>query len=146
MQKEPVPPFGWSFVDNKEQAAYLADLGSTNPTSELVFALVAPFPTITDDVTAQAFLNFWKTGGDESVHARKLLVTPAIYEALKDQWGYPAANLVETMAVTKILDTAWSMTGYWAVIPFEKIEPKWKVIAIDGQSPIHNDFDSSNTS
>jgi len=38
------------------------------------------------------------------------------------------------------------MTGYWAVIPFEKIEPKWKVIAIDGQSPIHNDFDSSNTS
>ena len=29
----------------------------------------------------------------------------------------------------------------WAVIPFERISPEWKVIAIDGQSPLHRSFD-----
>ena len=29
----------------------------------------------------------------------------------------------------------------WAIIPFEQIEPKWKVLMIDGQSPIQKKFD-----
>ena len=27
--------------------------------------------------------------------------------------------------------------------PFEEIQPKWKVISVDGQSPIHKDFDAN---
>ena len=29
----------------------------------------------------------------------------------------------------------------WAIIPFDQIEPRWKVISIDGNSPIRKDFD-----
>ena len=29
----------------------------------------------------------------------------------------------------------------WAIIPFEKIEPKWKVLTVDGQSPIQKKYD-----
>src|SRR5690606_29759489 len=28
----------------------------------------------------------------------------------------------------------------WAIVPFETLEPRWKVLAIDGLSPIHKDF------
>jgi len=28
----------------------------------------------------------------------------------------------------------------WAVVPFEKLEPRWKVISIDGNSPVHKGF------
>jgi poly-gamma-glutamate synthesis protein (capsule biosynthesis protein) len=39
------------------------------------------------------------------------------------------------------MDLAWN-TSAWAIIPFEDIQPKWKVLAVDGQSPIHKNFDA----
>ncbi|MFN2195828.1 MAG: CapA family protein, partial [Anaerolineales bacterium] len=29
----------------------------------------------------------------------------------------------------------------WAIVPFEALEPRWKVLAVDGQSPIRKDFE-----
>ena len=40
-----------------------------------------------------------------------------------------------------LLQTAWEQEGTWAVIPFEQLEPRWKVIAVDGKSPYVPDFD-----
>jgi poly-gamma-glutamate synthesis protein (capsule biosynthesis protein) len=42
----------------------------------------------------------------------------------------------------QLLDTAWTESA-WAIIPFESINPKWKVLTVNGQSPIHKDFDVS---
>jgi poly-gamma-glutamate synthesis protein (capsule biosynthesis protein) len=45
------------------------------------------------------------------------------------------------------LEEAWAAQAQlsWqpvmALIPFEVVEPRWRVLAVDGQSPIHNDFD-----
>ena len=39
------------------------------------------------------------------------------------------------------MDTAWKESA-WAIIPFEDIQPKWKVLSVDGQSPIRKDFDA----
>jgi len=36
----------------------------------------------------------------------------------------------------QLLGTVWNQMPAWAIIPFEQIEPKWKVLMIDGQSPI----------
>ena len=43
----------------------------------------------------------------------------------------------------KLLESAWTAGTAWAIIPFEEVVPKWKVLTIDGDSPIHNDFDPS---
>jgi poly-gamma-glutamate synthesis protein (capsule biosynthesis protein) len=32
------------------------------------------------------------------------------------------------------------MRPSWALIPFESLEPRWKVLSVDGQAPIHKDF------
>ena len=29
------------------------------------------------------------------------------------------------------------------IVPFESLDPKWKVLTVDGQSPIHKDFDAT---
>jgi len=42
-----------------------------------------------------------------------------------------------------LLDTAWSDFGSWAIVPFEALEPKWKVLTVNGQSPIRKNFDIS---
>src|SRR5690606_9804804 len=40
----------------------------------------------------------------------------------------------------KLLESAWISQNTWAIIPFEELQPRWKVLLIDGQSPIHKDF------
>ena len=39
----------------------------------------------------------------------------------------------------QLLDTAWNESA-WAIIPFENLSPRWKVLTIDGQSPIRKNF------
>jgi len=40
-----------------------------------------------------------------------------------------------------LLDAAWSDHPAWAIVPFESLEPRWKVLTIDGQSPVRKGFD-----
>jgi poly-gamma-glutamate synthesis protein (capsule biosynthesis protein) len=40
------------------------------------------------------------------------------------------------------LATAWTEPSTWAIIPFEEIQPKWKVLAVDGISPLQKSFDA----
>jgi poly-gamma-glutamate synthesis protein (capsule biosynthesis protein) len=51
---------------------------------------------------------------------------------------------VRTAPADELLDAVWADMPSWAVIPFEEIQPRWKVLMVDGQSPVHKDFDSSN--
>jgi poly-gamma-glutamate synthesis protein (capsule biosynthesis protein) len=58
-------------------------------------------------------------------------------------WGKPAAGSVQSMPADKLLETAWNESAL-AIIPFDALEPKWKVLTVDGQSPIRKDFDVMN--
>jgi hypothetical protein len=66
--------------------------------------------------------------------------TRAAFEA---RWGPPGSSRVETLAESEIIDSAWASRSDWAIVPFEQIEPRWKVLRIDGISPLDNDFNLS---
>ncbi len=107
--------------------------------SQWIFALVAPFSTVQDSIDAQEFLSFWQTGASDA--ATELVVDLTVFSALSSRFGMPAAN-VKMMAPTELL--AYCQANHaWAVIPFERISPPWKVIQIDGQSPLHKSFDQN---
>jgi poly-gamma-glutamate synthesis protein (capsule biosynthesis protein) len=99
-----------------------------------VYALVAPFPTITDDVTSEELASLWTSGG---VQLRMAESTLRAFTAI---WGEPAAGSVRSVDEKQLLDIAWSEST-WAIVPFESLDPKWKVLMIDGQSPIRKKFD-----
>ena len=40
----------------------------------------------------------------------------------------------------EILGAAWDSSS-WAIVPFERLEPRWKVLEVDGQSPLRKSFD-----
>ena len=79
--------------------------------------------------------------------ASSLLSTPFWMEAstlaaFSALWGDPnPAFLVSTAPKEALLDSAWSKQPSFAIIPFEDIEPQWKVLSIDGKSPLRKDFD-----
>ena len=55
-------------------------------------------------------------------------------------WAGPAEGVVQVLPADQLLDEAWA-SGAWAIIPFEAIQPRWKVLAVDSQSPLRQDFD-----
>jgi Bacterial capsule synthesis protein PGA_cap len=109
-----------------------------------VYALVAPFPTVTDGVTFDELKLAWTQDiAPATFNGRPLLMEESTLAAFSVLWGEPASGSVRVIAADQLLDTAWSEMPSWAIIPFESLEPKWKVLTIDGQSPIRKKFDVS---
>ena len=98
-----------------------------------IYALVAPFPTIKDGVTSDELRSLWTDGG------APLLMAESTLGAFTAIWGEPAPGSVRTVPDDQLLDTAWR-ESMWAIIPFESLDPKWKVLTVDGQSPIRKGF------
>ncbi|WKZ49240.1 MAG: CapA family protein [Anaerolineales bacterium] len=105
-----------------------------------VYALVAPFPTVTDGVTLDQLQTAWTQG--ILLNGTPLLVDESTRDALTLLWDAPAASAIRIVSTGDLLATAWAESA-WAIVPFEDIQPKWKVLAIDGQSPIRKNFDAS---
>jgi poly-gamma-glutamate synthesis protein (capsule biosynthesis protein) len=109
-----------------------------------VYALVAPFPTVTDNVSADEVKNVWTRGDIPSAfNGQPLLMDESTRAAFTTLWGEPAADALRILPAEDLLDTAWSELPSWAIVPFEELDTKWKVLTIDGQSPIRKNFDLS---
>ncbi len=117
-------------------------LGISDAGSSWIYALVAPFPTVTDDVTYADLLSIWKGIPAGPLAGRALLMDESTLAAFAAIWGEPASGSVRSVPAGGLLDAAWSEMPVWAIIPFEDIQPKWKVLSMDGQSPIRNDFNA----
>ena len=109
--------------------------------SPWTYALVAPFPTIVDNVTSQELLSAWSGTPFGPFAGRPLLMEESTLQTFTKLWGTPASGAVTVLPADQLLDTAWQQMPAWAIISFEQIEPKWKVLMIDGQSPIQKKFD-----
>ncbi|HET9914984.1 MAG TPA: CapA family protein [Anaerolineales bacterium] len=107
-----------------------------------LYTLVAPFPTVTDGVTFDELHVAWTEGTAPAPFSGvPLLMDESTLAALTALWDEPAAGAVRIVAADRLLEEAWSAMPSWGIIPFEKLEPKWKVLTIDGQSPIRKNFD-----
>jgi poly-gamma-glutamate synthesis protein (capsule biosynthesis protein) len=136
-------PSGWKLTDQKNQATLSLDVlpaDQKDPGAVVwIYALTAPFPTVTDDYTLTDLKQAWKNGPAADAPFQSLLVDPATQAVFSTLWG-PAGKQVRTLASDQLLDTAWKEKTTWAIVPFEALEPRWKVILLDGQSPVEKAF------
>jgi poly-gamma-glutamate synthesis protein (capsule biosynthesis protein) len=63
------------------------------------------------------------------------------YGVLAAWWGEPTPQMVKILPAGQLLDYAWTNRPSWAIVPFEDIEPRWKVLEVDSISPLRKDFD-----
>src|SRR5688500_1566715 len=109
-----------------------------------IFTLVAPFPTVKDGVTFDELHLAWTEGTAPAPFSGiPLLMDQATLAAFTALWDAPAAEAVQVIPSDQLLDIAWTEISSWALIPFELLEPRWKVLTVDGQSPIRKGFDIS---
>lgn len=139
-------------VDDPDQAALRLAAGA-HPTAgsetvlaetAWVYALAAPFPTLTDSVTLAEVQAFWRGEPAGSLDG-SLLVAPQTLGVFEAWWGPSAAEDLRIAGEEELLDAAWEIGAgrAWAILPFEAIQPRWKVIRVDGLSPLDRVFDET---
>jgi poly-gamma-glutamate synthesis protein (capsule biosynthesis protein) len=111
--------------------------------STWIYALVAPFPTVTDGITSRELIANWKGSPTGPFAGHPLLMDPLTLAAFTTLWGSPASGTVQTVPAEKLLDVAWVNKPSWAIVPFELLDPRWKVLEVDDQSPIRKDFEGT---
>jgi hypothetical protein len=132
----------WLSLAAQPQGASLTLVpGGAPALSHWVYALVAPFPTIPDGVSAADLQNAWHGRDSGPFAGRPLLMDEATYHAWAAVWGPAEQGVVNLVTSERLVERAWERRPAWAILPFESLESRWKVLTVDGLSPIQADFE-----
>jgi hypothetical protein len=115
----------------------------TSQTTVWIYALVTAFPTATDSVSVVDLQNTWAGTPSGPFAGRFLWLDEATLRSFTALWGAPGPGSVRVASADQLVNSVWNDSPAWAIVPFEGLEPRWKVLSVDGQSPVHNDFDPS---
>ncbi len=110
--------------------------------AEWVYALVAPFPTVTDGISFAELMRIWRGKPSAKDHPIRLILSAETHAVLSSRWGKPDALFVRVVAADELLEQSWKQRNDWAIIPFEQIEPRWKVLRVNQRSPLDQEFES----
>ncbi len=133
-------------VENKAEATIWLDVDSIlgnrisnneYRTSVWVYALVAAFPTLRDEVSFDELKAAWS--GNEQA----LFLTESTFEAMKTIFGGEPGSGVEIVPAEGLTEALWQDRAAWGIAPFEQIHPKMKVLELDGASPLRKEFDAA---
>lgn len=100
--------------------------------TEWVYALVARFPTVEDGLSSAELARIW--AGDQTRY--KLVLSAETLAVFSVIWGAPAGSAISVIDENKISDSVWDHPEVLALIPFEAIQPRYKVLAVDGFNPL----------
>ncbi len=141
---------GWTQAAVREEAALhiVLDPGpEAAKTAEWIYVLAAPFPTVTDEVAWASFVAYWQANQplalDGSGAAPRLMLREQTAQLLTFKLGplsADPANATDTLP-SQLVDLAWEARPSLSMVPFEELEPRWKVLSLDGQSPVEKSFD-----
>jgi poly-gamma-glutamate synthesis protein (capsule biosynthesis protein) len=115
----------------------LAPVPTGESSSVWTYALVAAFPTVRDGVTLDELKAAWAGNGQE------LIMTESTRDAMEVAFGSKAGPLVGVISPeNNLTNMLWQDRSIWGIMPFGELNPKLKVLEIDGQSPIRKEFDA----
>jgi poly-gamma-glutamate synthesis protein (capsule biosynthesis protein) len=119
--------------DNAQLRIEAAAWQSTDaPLVERVFAVVAPFATVTDDITLEALQLRW-----QGLEGAPLLADNATLRLLTPILGPGAAVTVEQGDLLAALE---AQPGALGILPFDRLDPRYKVLTVDGVNVLDNRF------
>jgi hypothetical protein len=108
-----------------------------------IYALVAPFPTVTDGIAVMDLHKAWSGQGATPFTGRPLILEQNTLDVFTALWGIPAPGATQVVPADQLVDAAWAARPAWGIVPFERIEPRWKVLEVNGISPLRKEFDAA---
>ena len=113
------------------------------PIAEWIYAVVAPFPTLTDEVAWADVAGSWSGMPTGPFAERSLMMTAETAVPLATAMGDPPPGAVEIVPAEEIVQRAWDWRPAWAIVPFDQLEPRWKVLRVDGASVLDKGLDTA---
>ncbi len=113
---------------------------SSVPAGAWVYALAAPFYTLADEVSLADLQSTWSGAPAGALAGHPLLVSADALAACSALWGAPVTTTTTVVDPAALLGEAVRLDG-WALLPFDQLEPRWKVLRIDGLSPLQKGLD-----
>jgi hypothetical protein len=111
--------------------------------AEWVYAVVAPFPTLTDEVAWADVASSWGGAPTGPFIDRPLLMTVETAATLSTLLDDPVPGGFEIVQADEIVQRAWDGRPAWAIVPFDQLEPRWKVMRVDGVSVLSKELDTT---
>ncbi len=121
-----------------EDGALRLVLGEESSVALWTYAVAAPFATVRDSITLAELRSLWRARDTSGLPVFASAVT---IEAMRGVLGEPGANVRSIANPETMVDSAWETRPALAIIPFEELEVRWKVLEVDGQSPVRREFD-----
>jgi poly-gamma-glutamate synthesis protein (capsule biosynthesis protein) len=112
--------------------------GGASPIGQWTYAVVAPFPTVRDAMGLTELRSVW---GSTEANRPPVYASAETVAAMQPVLGEPGVNVRTIDNLATMLDSAWEARPSLAIVPFESLEPRWKVLELDGRSPVRKDFD-----
>jgi poly-gamma-glutamate synthesis protein (capsule biosynthesis protein) len=134
-------PLKGLFVPEAATADIRLEVGEDNLVSQWVYALVTPFPSTMQGISSNDLLLHWQGAATSLDGYGPLLMDQSTHEMFNVAWGPAATESVAIIAKNELVEYAWARQHALAIVPFEALEPRWKVIPVEGLSPIHKNFD-----
>ncbi len=107
-----------------------------NPLAERFYAVVVPFPTITDDIALDELRGRWSGVSGKGI----LYVTQDAADDLVAVLGSDRnAEIVSAEEMLVRLEAAPHAAG---ILPFDRLDPRFKVLTVDGVNVLDNHLDA----
>ena len=104
------------------------------PLAQWLYVAAAPFATVADETSAAAVSAGWASGSSE---LGRLLLDTETAAALAAVWGGPTGGEI---VADDFVGRVWAARPSWIIVPFDQLRPEWKVLRVDGRSPLVHDF------
>lgn len=106
-----------------------------------VFALTAAFPTIADELALEALKDIWR--GSASSGETVIFTTEEGLLAFNQIWGEAGPSSVRQVdGQEEMISMLWETSGSLGLGPFEALDPRLKVLAVDGMNPLDKGLNS----
>jgi poly-gamma-glutamate synthesis protein (capsule biosynthesis protein) len=130
----------FSLLQDQQDASITTSVKNGIPFGTWTYLLVSPFPSLVEDLNSADLLTFWQTGISSSLSVIELALSEETKYALTLLWGEPDPGALRVLDADLILSTLWAAPESIAIIPFEQLNPYWKILSLDGQNPLSPDF------
>ena len=119
--------------------------GEDIETSRRLYAVSAPYLTITDEISFENLKCFWNGSCDKIDDGAEgiptILISSEEEPFLVNVFGsLPDKRHVLSLTKTDLYSNS-NLANRWMIIPFEDIEPRRKIILLDGADILSNRFD-----
>jgi poly-gamma-glutamate synthesis protein (capsule biosynthesis protein) len=136
-----VAPFPLTLSDEPDGVDLKLDIGDANVITRLIYVLTVPYPSLEEDATIEELFSAWKGDPEGKFRSTHLYLSEATYVVFTRWWGPPSTDFAIITPEDEILEATWNEGAAWALIPFDQLEPRWKVVTVDGDNPIWKSFD-----